>query len=424
VADPENPPDAAAPPEDTDPAPASAGEQLAMASPVGAAPGDGGSGDTTVGGSGAPTLSTPAFPTAYADPTKADATLQKALDDAIKAGPGSSWRVGIAIVALNADGSRPVAHYQGDKQYYCASMAKYATLYGVLELRKTVRAVLAELGANARKGTLLKQVAAHLDPKILAEAANITPLAGIKRVHALPTWDATFTVKDGADGTSVTVDLADDVKASVSAVFVTGGNTNPPAGKLVHALGYGYLNGALKAAGFIDAGSKTGVWLAGDYWDKGTAGKYPAYRIESANDGQVAQATTTLAFARMFTLMYDKKLVDDDNSTKMLQKLSASAPANSWFEQGIGTPADGETSKPLAVTHAKVGLGLLKTGPKVFSEASIIRYSKTGNPSRDFVVIWANQVGANQDDVAGVIEKTITAYAAPAAAPAAASPSP
>lgn len=61
---------------------------------------------------------------------------------------------------------------------------------------------------------------------------------------------------------------------------------NGSAGQVVHGSGYGYLNGALAEAGFFKLGSGNGVWLAGDY-----TGTYPKFRINSVNDGPVAQAT-------------------------------------------------------------------------------------------------------------------------------------
>ena len=58
-------------------------------------------------------LKTPPFPDRYADPCSTDPKLDDALATAIAAGPGKTWRVAFAIVALDPDGRRPMAHVRG-----------------------------------------------------------------------------------------------------------------------------------------------------------------------------------------------------------------------------------------------------------------------------------------------------------------------
>jgi hypothetical protein len=56
-------------------------------------------------------LKTPPFPSAYPDPIVPNKKLQKALDNAIADGPGSAWRTPVALVSMNPDGTRWIAHF-------------------------------------------------------------------------------------------------------------------------------------------------------------------------------------------------------------------------------------------------------------------------------------------------------------------------
>src|SRR5262249_27231661 len=152
---------------------------------------------------------------------------------------------------------------------------------------------------------------------------------------------------------------------------------NSSAAQCVHGSGYGYLNGALVSAGFFNPAINNGVWLAGDY-----TSSYPYFRIQSVNDGLVAQATTVLHLARLYTLMYDGTLVGGISIGEMLDLLAKAVAVPEVF-------INRASGLNFTVTHTKVGLGPLKPangGINVYSEGSILKH----NSDREFVAVWQN----------------------------------
>lgn len=339
-------------------------------------------------------LTTPAFPKVYPNPLTPDQNLQKVLDDAIKAGPGTSWTVPVAIVFLDPGASsRPMAQFKGPEMDYSASLLKVAAMYAAFELRKTVRAVAAELGTQTTQQDLLRDVARFLDPKILAMAATIPALNGIANTNALPQYAKVFDVVAATSGAGFTVSFKDtywksggtpgDSNASAMQLMIEQ-SVNLKAAQVIQGLGYGYLNGALTSAGFLSGG--VGLWLGGDYSRDITTGKsqYPYFRVPSVNDQQVAQGATVLALAREFTLIADDLLVDAASCAEMRE---VTALAVSFGEVFLNR---GSGPLHFKITNTKVGLGPLKSGSLVSSEASLVLHDS----GRKFVVAWQNLQGS------------------------------
>lgn len=96
-----------------------------------------------------------------------------------------------------------------------------------------------------------------------------------------------------------------------------GQNQSPRA--CMHRLGYSYLNRALDAAGFFDAQSKTGMWMATDYGDWKDFNVAVATKSAGAKpeNGTSSAAMTALAMDNPFGHMHRGKLVDAAASTTM-----------------------------------------------------------------------------------------------------------
>ncbi|HEX8107112.1 MAG TPA: hypothetical protein VF516_05250 [Kofleriaceae bacterium] len=353
----------------------------------------------------APTM--PAFPSAYPDPLTPNSKLQTCLDRAIAAGPGTSWRTPVTIVSLNPDGSRPVASFKGNEVHFSASLVKVAAMYAAFELRATLRDIAAELGTSTTKATLLKDAAAYLDPKILAKAAAIPALKGITKAHALPQYTTAFEVVPVPPSPLVpspgfTVNFSSTFQDHLEKMIAI--SVNQSAAQCIHGSGYGYLNGALASAGFFDPATNNGIWLAGDY-----IGNYPYFRINSVNDGLVAQAVTTRRLAQMYTLLHDGTLVGGISSSEMRDLLAKAVAVPEVF-------INRASGLNFTVTHTKVGLGPLK--PKngvidnVYSEASILQHTPSG---RKFVAVWQNFVSGSDgfDPIGHVVRDTIDAFLKP-----------
>jgi hypothetical protein len=357
-------------------------------------------------------LTTPAFPNSYSDPFTTEQKLSDALKNAIAAGPGQGWRVPVAIVALNPDGKRPMAHFKGNEVHYGASMIKVAALYSAFELKRTVAAVAKELGTAATKADLLEQVSDYLDPKIMEKVATISALKGIAQKHALPQYSKVFEVVPATADPGFTVKFSKAFNDHLDLMIKLSRNNH--AAESIHGSGYGYLNGALSSAGFFAPGNNNGIWLAGDYAEKKYVRKYPYYRIDSVNDAAVAQATTVVAFARLYTLMFDRKLVDAAASGTMLEFLERAVDEREvWINRvterddaGHEWPVFGLAPAEFTVTHNKLGVGPLKAGPDVYSEASIMSHAK----GRRFVVVWQNYLDTTWKAIANVVRTTIFTY--------------
>jgi hypothetical protein len=227
-------------------------------------------------------------------------------------------------------------------------------------------------------------------------------LKGVTKLHAVPRYSDVFEVlaNPKAAGTfyvSFKKTFLDHLEKMIAV------SSNGSAAACVHGSGYGYLNGMLASAGFFDPGTHTGVWLAGDY-----ESQYPYFRIPSVNDGLVAQATTVLHLARMYTLMFDGTLVGGISSADMLDLLKKAVEVPEVFIDRAAS-----VKSRFTVTQTKVGLGPLKPkngGENVYSEGSIM----THQSGRKFVVVWQNLVDADAFDTIGdVVTQTVTAFLKP-----------
>jgi hypothetical protein len=370
---------------------------------------------------GPPVITTPPFPSAYADPLVKDDKLDQALMKAIDAGPGRKWRVGIAMVALDEKkvGAQPMAHFKGDREFFGASMIKVAALYALCELRTTLRAIAKELGTNTSKSELIKDCSRYMNKKILANLGNLPQLSGAARNQVLPQLDKAFKAVDAAGGT-FSVDFHDDFAPEPSTpttpepigyieeMIVK--SVNQSAGRCVQANGYGYLNGALASAGFFEPRSSKGVWLAGDYIDPRydhDVTPYTMIRIDSDNDQGVAQASTALHLVRMMVLLNDGVLFNDADARAVMIRVMAKAAhyPEVWIDRDI-------SPIPFKVLLNKLGVADLKPrndgGANVYSECSLIRHDS----GRKFAAVWLNYlVGKGGFDVIGqVVRDTMDEY--------------
>lgn len=330
------------------------------------------------------------FPSVYATPYAPDPSLQSALDRAMAANAGNT-ALAVAVVALNPDGSRPVAHVRGDEVHYSASLIKIAAMYSAFELRRAMRDLAEELGDRTSPASFFKQAAAHFDPKIMAKVATIPALARVSKGHAVPRYTTTFDLVKQGSVPGYLVNFSSKFANHLNLMISI--SDNDSAGACVHGSGYGYLNGTLASAGFFDPGANRGIWLAGDYKDLHSPDKYPAIRIGCVNDGTTAQGATALQLVRMLTLLNDRTLVGALSSQEMLDLLATTLGTGEIFS----TRADGLN---FTAVCGKIGLGPLQTGKQVLSEASILEHTS----GRRFAVGWQNLL---QGDGLGPISFTL-----------------
>ncbi len=356
----------------------------------------------------------------------ADGKLQGAVATALtelNAARGAAQKFSLAIVDLGGGGSRGTLKFgafKPDEEHYVASAAKVAAMYAAFALRdmarrfasmsaiariteETLAAINAATAGRAppkrpKPPTLFDQLRAVIDPVIDATAP--APLfAAVKRAHRVPHYEHIFL--NAAAG--MPTDFRGDFKRSMHQMIVP--SSNPGAGQVIRAVGYGYLNGALAAARLFDDKNRSGVWLAGDF-----VGLYPYARIQSANDGLVAQAGSALAMAKMMSLIVNEAAVDSGASKQMKELLVEAVT-------GVDTPfltRDGVSEKlriPLEkITHCKLGFGPLKAGGEVCSE--IFRLEGLRSASKAYAVAYQNVPNffASLSDMAFMIRRSIEIY--------------
>jgi hypothetical protein len=383
-------------------------------------------------------LSTTPFPAPAANPftgsLAAAAKLQGALNAAIAGGPGTQWRAAFCVVSLpNTDGTGPpcvMASFRPTENHYTASLAKVHAMYAAFQLRETLRAIAVELGARATTTNLISLARPYLDPLILAQAgpilrnATLDPRSRspVTTDKILPSYTG-FDIVSASAGPGVTVNFTASYQRSLEKMIIE--SDDAEATTCIHNIGYGYLNGALASAGFFDTSLQNGLWLAGDY---SFFANWGALTIDTVNDGKASAVATVVQLANLFThiyliggLLYTGTVKDqpdpaDPTATSAgrarrdmfdLLKRVETAPSRtgSWTDRG-------NLTRGFSVWGSKLGVGDLKSGVSVSSEAAIVIHTAS---QRRFVVAWQNFVLGRDAfaPVIHVIDNTLATFLQP-----------
>jgi hypothetical protein len=332
-------------------------------------------------------------------------TMQAAIDttQAALSLAGSPNVNSLAMTVVMITGSEgtfdhPWAGLRVHETHYAASMIKIAAMYAAFDMRSSADTLVSDLGLTAWPD-MEAALVASFNPEVDAHnPAQITgsPLLRPEDRSRKPNYAAML--QPGRGGV-----FAVDFTAAQLAAFedFVVQQHNPGAGTTIHNLGYPYLNGKIADDGFFDG--TDGLWLAGDY-----VHTWPAARIACVNDVDTAQGTTTFQFASLMTLLANEVLVGPTSSLEMKALMGR---AGTFYSQTVPPlwPAGGR----FRATHGKVGIGPLKSGKTVFSEAIIAVDTFRG---LEFVAVWANVVQNGQtqrqlfEPVALLTEAAVTAF--------------
>lgn len=347
------------------------------------------------------------FPTSpYADPFKPDPLkFQPALDQAIhnaetrRGQSAGSFPVPFVIAEVTKDPPFPMCTHLDSEVDYIASEAKVAVMYAAFELRAMVRRFVA-----ANPLLPLTQLFSQMDrvqtPKFLHGVPLLESAKNITDVHRKPTYSAVFSTTLNSAGL---IDFSSSYLNSITQMIVP--SNNGEARNCIHGIGYSYLNGVLKAAGFFDGTG--GIWIASDY----QFGKdWPPVRaVMSTNDGPATLTGTTHQMARILALIRTTALVDTRSSSEMdgILKQAAQGVDGPWTSRDGRIPV----SKFL---ENKLGLGPKGTGPQQFrSEVSMIQGPV--DLGRTYVVAWQNLLQLTPydlSDMTSIILDAITQFEA------------
>jgi hypothetical protein len=301
----------------------------------------------------------------------------------------------IAIMALDADGARPVAGQREFEMFYSGSLLKVAAMYAAFQLRVAVNDLAAtlDLAVVDTPVKLFRKISDTFDKQIDGSVPRIRSAGGVTPAMRVPKYPTVFQAVKVGGTWRLEFNNTGLNNFAIHLRKMIVGSDNDSAGFCIRALGYSWINGLLQSAGFLGFGfpGSEGIWLAGDYANQ------PTVEILSVNDGKVKQATTCFHMAWLFALLHDKKLVK--NTINLATGLSGNDEMLRLLELAVDHPDAPSLLKRVprsfTVMQSKIGVGELKRGSCrdsdqdrcVYSEAAILRHPPSG---RKFVVVWQN----------------------------------
>jgi hypothetical protein len=113
--------------------------------------------------------------------------------------------------------------------------------------------------------------------------------------------------------------------------------------------------------------------------------------------------------ANLYAHIIQKTLVDPGSSNEMYNILFVTAAVGNDPSFLDYTRRHFLPIRNFSVTHSKIGLGPLKTGPMVASEGAIVEHSGTG---RKFLTVWQNSFNDNSSlfAIGFIVERTIELF--------------
>lgn len=357
------------------------------------------------------------FPDIYPDLLTTDDTMAAALTAAAaqtatqfsSVAVDSTAAISVAAVQSSDDSDTPTFAYAGLRDtamYFSASLLKVSAMLAAFELRQSAGEV-ASNEASCDAATVFGDLQNQFDQDIENSVPLLLSTPGITHAMRVPTYSTVFATPQPAPdgGCQLTFDtgFANNMRGMIV------DSNNNQAAATIQALGYSWINGLVSNGGLFDQSTNTGIWLAGTF-----LGTMPAVRVPSVNDGPSAQATTTIDMTRFLALLIEAETLDersdDGISAEMLSLLSdaQSVGDSSWMTTGDRTGYDG-LGAGFTITHCKIGLGPLKTGADIASEATILNHDDTGT---QFLVVWQNVANSapEQNAISFFVRRTILNY--------------
>ncbi|WP_405861004.1 hypothetical protein OG361_37920 [Streptomyces sp. NBC_00090] len=307
--------------------------------------------------------------------------LNTFLDGLSGADLGMLERTALTVVALE-DGidTHAWAGHRHQEVHYSASLVKLLAMYAAHTLR-----FFSETVRQEQHPATADDLFVAVDSAFTTPIKNHVPMK-IKAVHGaagakiVPVYRTVLKAEVDSSGKPIAVVFAPGYVSDLERMLLH--QENDGAAACIHGVAFGFMNGKSVDDGFFNLLDQRGIWLAGDY-----LGQWTPVPIPSTNDGLVAQATTAIDMARLFTRMFDGSL-ESGAPADLFHMLAGSG--RSWFhDRGVWSTQPGQR---LVATHSKVGIGPLKANSagiveQVVSEALIV-HDRTRH--MNFVVVWQN----------------------------------
>ncbi|MEO8880072.1 MAG: hypothetical protein ABI446_06700 [Gemmatimonadaceae bacterium] len=337
--------------------------------------------------------------------------------DANKADLGPHPRVPFSIIALVKDGKHLYAGNEYDQEmHFSASLLKVAVMYVAYELRAAATRVVVldddiktqQQFSDALTAAFKKAIDSTARPDLVGHPQpdwrHPTPTPNYLDTLSLldrhdPKNPVEFCLEDRVtDRTEYGTPVHDNQpywKALQRMIKISHDNS---AAQCIAGLGYGYINAALKTAGFFvphaEKKKVRGIWVAGDYENLGQ------FRIYAQNDGDGALVMCTEAMCRLVAMIESGDLVNDiavgGTTNQQMKDLLAATHHNTPYISAF-SPA------PFTIVRNKLGFGFLgKTNVRsVSSECSVLSWTLDAagetqklldkhNLTGSFVFCWQN----------------------------------
>lgn len=348
----------------------------------------------------------PRFPTLLQADVPLGAALTAAIAEAALSFPslGVPPRSAISVVAIDETTARPQFKHAGFREretHFSASLLKSAAMFAAFALRQSVTN-FALTAAECDANVLFPSVAASFDSTISGSVQLISDRPDITPAMKVPKYDKIFRTEPMASGGCL-ISFTDSFTTSLRDMIVK--SDNSAASTCIQRLGYSWIKGLLAHGGFFDSTTEQGIWLAGTF-----TGAFPAVRVPSANDGPSAQAMTCFDMANLYALIIERTALEsrsvDGICDGILELLAAAQGFDpSWMTAGARQGITG-LDTDFTITHTKIGVGPLNSGPDIFSEATIVRHDPTGSR---FIVVWQNtrEAQSGLSGISFIVQRTI-----------------
>lgn len=364
-------------------------------------------GTSATGGGSAPAPPVPLFPPASSQGLTANPKLANAVQGAVRALESKyslatgTLPLSISIADISSgSGPFPVGGFKATEEHYIASEAKVCAMFAAFALKDFAQRVVDAKGLTTQAALFTELKSSAVLDAIKTAVPQIASATNIGDTQRIPNYAAVLTA--AMQGGKLVVDHTSAFQKSLHEMIVPSNNVH--AGLCVRGVGYGYLNGALAAAGYLDTSIPNGLWLAGDYSQEKI---WKTVRIQSVNDQGVGQAATADAMVEMVAQIWTKSIIDAGACDSMIALLKDAATGVDvpWAKRAHILP-------DASFIGNKLGLGPLKSGKEVRCEVSVLK--DPGKADHLYVLAWHNLIGIGQPinfaDVATLLKAAIDKY--------------
>lgn len=287
-------------------------------------------------------------------------------------------KAALMVLKLTPAGTMDYASVHETEMFFSASLLKVVLLYASFELVAQVNALAPVLTApNAAK--FLDRVRREFSPTIERSVRRVP--AGAWRTLS---FSQALTATPAGPPNQFRVALSATHETHVGKIF-SEQNQNTSPRDTMHRLGYSFVNRTLEAAGFLDAESGVGLWMATDYGDWSDFHVPVSTRSSGRNprNGSSSAAMNAVAMASLLAHLHRGQLVDAASSVRMRTLFEGGGPW-SWFNQLDNTAAFSFEVTACKIGHASSGSAFVGS---VLSEAAWLR--RKSDDAR-FLAVWQN----------------------------------